>query len=84
MHWSINNTQQLNLYITDDNVTLEIFTVVNNLLLKETVKIKDSKILFQRIFARANCYDLLKPQTIDYSKIKRMKIRKSKISGITV
>ena len=53
-----------------ENVILEIFAVVNNLWLKEIVKIKNSKILFELIFTTANIYRLLKPQMINYSQDK--------------
>ena len=48
-------------------IILEIFAVINNSLLKETTKIKHSKILFQRIFTTANFYGLLKLWIINYN-----------------
>ena len=49
-------------------VILEIFVVVNNSQLKETAKIKNSKIWFKRILTTANIYSLLKSRIIVYSK----------------
>ena len=48
-------------------VILEIFAFANNLRLKETTKMKYSKLLFKLIFTTVNIYGLLKPQIIDYS-----------------
>ena len=49
-------------------VILDIFVVVNNLLLKETGKIKNSKILFELIFTpcTVNIYGPLKLQIINH------------------
>ena len=48
-------------------VILEIllFLIIRGL--KETAKIKNSKILFEQIFNTANIYGLLNPQITDYS-----------------
>ena len=48
-------------------VILEFFAVINNLRLKETVKIKSLTILFELIFTTANICGFLKPRIIDYS-----------------
>ena len=55
------------LHVNYTTVVLEIFAVVDNLRLKETVKISNSEISFEQIFATANIYGLLKPQ-VDYNR----------------
>ena len=48
-------------------VILEILTVVKNLRLKETSKIKNSQILFASSLLTTNIYGLVKPRIMDYN-----------------
>ena len=48
-------------------VVLEIFAVVNDFLLKATVKIKYSKISFELIFTTAIINNLLKQRMFNYN-----------------